>query len=477
MNRYRIAPLVLLLLTFAAGAAQAASLELNSIQFPEREEVDLSFAARPGAPNATISGSVEYREGQARIDLRFRSMKPAILFSGDVTCYVIWAVSMDGHVDNLGEFVVSERNHETEFSTAKKDFALMITAEPYYLVTRPSELVVFFNEPPRHKRIPHRSFTFSDFAPAPRHQMSSITEIQWDSETPLDLLQARKAFELAGRMRAESYAPLVYQDAGAALKEANRIAEKSRISRKLLDQARRSVALSNTAINISRSREQAAEMERQVARRRAEMEALEARATAAELKARDARAMVEAAHAENERLERDRDRIIRETQALAQDRATMESSLNAMRSERERLEQEKEHLNSRLEAALSTLATTRKSAKGYVVSLPDILFDVNEATLRDEAKHILAKLSGILLLMPDLKIRVEGHTDSTGGSEYNKRLSELRARSVTDFIAGQEISTDRLTAVGYGMERPVADNSTTEGRRQNRRVELVIGED
>ena len=111
-----------------------------------------------------------------------------------------------------------------------------------------------------------------------------------------------------------------------------------------------------------------------------------------------------------------------------------------------------------------------------IVSLPDILFDTNEATLKDEAKVVIAKLAGILLILPELNLRVEGHTDSTGSADYNQGLSERRATTVRDFLAEQGIGGQRMMAVGYGLTRPVADNSTREGRAENRRVEIVIAE-
>jgi len=78
--------------------------------------------------------------------------------------------------------------------------------------------------------------------------------------------------------------------------------------------------------------------------------------------------------------------------------------------------------------------------------------------------------------MPELNLRVEGHTDATGSDEYNQQLSERRAASVRDFLAQQGVGMNRMVAVGYGASRPVADNQTREGRAKNRRVEIVIGE-
>ena len=140
------------------------------------------------------------------------------------------------------------------------------------------------------------------------------------------------------------------------------------------------------------------------------------------------------------------------------------------------LAREKEDLSARLQGALSSVADTQASARGMIVSLPDILFDTDQATLKQDAKVVIAKLAGILLIMPELNLRVEGHTDSTGSPDYNQGLSERRSASVLEFLGQQGISHERMMSVGYGLTRPVADNATREGRAKNRRVEIVIAE-
>ena len=105
-----------------------------------------------------------------------------------------------------------------------------------------------------------------------------------------------------------------------------------------------------------------------------------------------------------------------------------------------------------------------------------MLFTLNEASLKPEARERITKLSGILLIMSELNLRIEGHTDSTGSDEHNQRLSERRAGSVKDLLASQGIDMNRMVAVGYGEQRPMVDNSSKSGRQQNRRVEIVISE-
>ena len=162
--------------------------------------------------------------------------------------------------------------------------------------------------------------------------------------------------------------------------------------------------------------------------------------------------------------------------ALERQKAQLETQKVQLEAQRSALEKQKSELSQRLEGALSRVAETKNTARGFIVNLPDILFDTSQATLKSEARITIAKLSGILLLMPDLNLRVEGHTDSTGTAAFNMTLSQKRADSVLAFLGESGIDADRMKAVGYGVERPIADNTTAEGRARNRRVELVIGE-
>jgi outer membrane protein OmpA-like peptidoglycan-associated protein len=108
------------------------------------------------------------------------------------------------------------------------------------------------------------------------------------------------------------------------------------------------------------------------------------------------------------------------------------------------------------------------------VNVSDVLFDTASATLKPGAREKLAKVSGILVTHPGLKLEVEGHTDSVGSTDYNQGLSERRAESVRRYLVEQRIPAASVSAVGLGEGQPVASNETAAGRQQNRRVELVV---
>ncbi len=466
-------------LTLGTGMAEA--IELHSTIFPEGRTVDIRLEPLPGAARGRVNAQVTFRDGQSRIMVEYDDLKPAILFAGDVTCYVLWAVSRDGQAENLGEFLVDNPKNKLEFTTGKKAFALMVTAEPYYLVSRPSSLVTYIARPSTDRRATSAAFEFVGLGPSPNPALTSITDIRWDSKTPLTLLQARKAHELASQNDAPVHANQIYREALEALDEANALEEKQQRNRKLLDAARRSVALSNEALNITARRKEGIEIEKQIAARRAEMQALEQRAAeseaaaqkaldaarAAEISAEEAEQRLEASRTDMEQLYEQKQLLEKQAEALRAETLGLEAGMVSLRKE-------KSDLSQRLSSALSHVAETRNSARGYVVNLPDILFDVNQATLKTETKPVLAKLAGILLVIPDLKVTVEGHTDATGSEEYNLDLSRRRAESVLEFLSGEGVERGRLSATGFGKSKPVADNDTAEGRKKNRRVEIVI---
>ena len=477
MISHAIRAFVVLLILATASSGITGEITLYAPQFPTGNSVSLDMLASPQAPRARVEAKVNFNKtGQAEIEVEYREMKPAVLFGGDITTYVVWAVSKDGHAVNLGELPTRDSKGSVRYRTGLKSFALLITAEPYYLVRKPSEMAMFYNANPASKRIPSDDFSFTDFVPAADHQLDSILNIAWDSDEPLELIQAEKAYEIAERIGADSYAPDLYSQATTTLEQAKALAGAGRKRKTSADYALRSVAMSNDAIGISERKIEAAELEAEIAERRAEMESLEARALEAETMLTEAEGLLAEAG--------------EKTRALTAERAQLESGMDALRTERSALvaeqaalvtavaglKQERELLSSRLDDALSQVADTRNTARGTIINLPDILFDVSKSTLKPEARLVIAKLAGILLIMGDLNTRIEGHTDATGGYDYNMSLSEARAASVRDFLFDEGIEIRRMTVKGYGPDRPIADNTSTEGRAKNRRVEIVIAE-
>src|SRR6201995_5973784 len=117
-----------------------------------------------------------------------------------------------------------------------------------------------------------------------------------------------------------------------------------------------------------------------------------------------------------------------------------------------------EQMRERLRAQLSQVLQTQETARGLIVNMSDVLFDSGKYTLKPEAREKLAKVSGILLAYPNLKVQVEGYTDNIGSDEYNQKLSEQRAGTVRDYLVSQSVQDANVTAAGYGKTNPIADN-------------------
>ncbi|MGH9241146.1 MAG: OmpA family protein, partial [Vicinamibacterales bacterium] len=160
-----------------------------------------------------------------------------------------------------------------------------------------------------------------------------------------------------------------------------------------------------------------------------------------------------------------------EARRLAEQR---EREASAARLAREQAEKDRDAVREQLRQQLNVILETRETARGLIINLSDVLFDVDKSTLKPGAREKLARIAGILASHPDLRIEIEGHADSTGSTEYNQGLSERRAQSVRQYFNQQGVTTPIVAAVGFGETRPVATNGTAAGRQQNRRVEIIV---
>jgi outer membrane protein OmpA-like peptidoglycan-associated protein len=208
----------------------------------------------------------------------------------------------------------------------------------------------------------------------------------------------------------------------------------------------------------------------------AQQQAAQAQAQADE----DARRRAEAERAEAEARREQADAQAQQQQALAQQAAAQAAAAAALQTANQAEQQrqdairQKEEMRARLLAQLNQVLQTRDTARGLIVSMPDVLFDFNQYTLKAEARERLAKISGIVLAYPDLKLEIDGYTDSIGSDEYNQTLSDKRAEAVRDYLVSSGVSMNSVVARGMGKADPVADNNTAAGRQLNRRVELIV---
>ena len=185
------------------------------------------------------------------------------------------------------------------------------------------------------------------------------------------------------------------------------------------------------------------------------------------------------AQAEADREAAEKGRAEAEQQQAAARAEQQKAQTAAEESERQRQEavRQKEEMRARLLAQLNQVLQTRDSPRGLIVNMPDVLFDTGQYSLKPAARERLARISGIVLAYPNLKLEIEGHADSVGGDEYNQRLSEKRSASVRDYLVNSGVSINNTVTRGLGKSEPVADNKTAAGRKLNRRVEMIVSGD
>ncbi len=464
--------------------ATAAEVNLSAVQFPERKTIDLTFAATDRAPaGAVLQASVRAEGPQTKVQVSWKKMKPALLYGGDVTSYVLWSVTKDGVAENLGELFVEDPSGDVTFQTGKKQFGLMVTAEPFPGVTRTGDLVVFTSQAAPAGKAPSAPFTYSKFVSEAKAANPSIGNMEWKSDEPLSLVQARNVLALAEKVGAASVNPKSMEEARRTFAQAQNSTKSGGSGKAVLDYSRRTVSLASEAIRDLYRKRAADEAARVEAERRAQEEQLRQAA----LSEADRRKQTEEAMVELEKLRRETQLDLEQTKkaaaALTAAKASLETDKAALLAEKAKLEQEqaalkkeRDALASRLGGALERVAETKKTARGLVVNLPGISFDTGKATLKPDTRVTLGKLSGILMMLPDLNIRVEGYTDSTGSAATNQKLSSERAMNVFAFLRELGIAETRMAYEGYGPENPVAPNDSADGRAKNRRVEIVVAE-
>jgi outer membrane protein OmpA-like peptidoglycan-associated protein len=559
MRRILRASLITLAAAWLAAPLPAADVQLAAVQFPERSTVKLEMAPTARVTPAQARASVKVRDGQANIEVDYENLPPAILFGGDVTSYVLWAVARDGTAENLGELTVRSPNGSGSFRSGQKEFALLVTAEAFPLVVRPSDLVVLTSLAPKSKKFRSATVTLSNLTPGVRVGNQNIGGMSYKGTEPIVVVQAQSVLTQAKQMGADQYDANALREAETTLAQSTNSFRAGR-EKVGVDYAARSLSLSSSAIRdtqrrvaeqaaadaaaqraaqmrtleeqrtsaqqqaaaaqeqalsareqavaareqaaaaqaqLASSQQELAQAQQQAATAQQQMTTLQQQAQLAQEESAAAQARADAAGlsaeaAQAARLEAEQSRskaealasqadaarseAERASAAAAEAAATLEAQKRELQAENQRLVAERADLEKRLTGALSDVADISQSARGIVVSLPDILFDLNKATLKPNAQVALGKLSGIVSLFPAINLRIEGHTDSTGTDAINDKLSRDRADSVMAFLRGQGVASSRMTTEGYGSRVPVADNSTPPGRARNRRVEIILAE-
>jgi outer membrane protein OmpA-like peptidoglycan-associated protein len=484
----------------------------------------IDFRGTALMPGSRGEAKVESKQGYIEIEVEFDDLKPANTQGAEYLTYVLWAISPEGRTANLGEILLNGTKSKLNVTTELQVFGLVVTAEPYFAVTRPSDLIVMENVVRKDTigKIEEIDAKYELLQRGQYQKMSNPLALKLDSKVPLELYEARNAVQIAKSMGAEQFASESFMKAEKSLAQAEAYQARKAGTKPVTMTAREAVQTAEDAraIAVKRQEENALAAERQQAAER-ETQSLNAK-NAAENETDRVKREAELA---SSRAALEKDRLLREkdSQALASadaaDRARRESNLRALEADskltaakmeadsqlaaakneadrlrldneaqkvaaqaaearalqqKTQLEADKVAMRAQLLQQFNAILTTQDTARGLIVSMPDVLFDTAKHTLRPLAREKLAKVAGIIAGHPGLRLEVEGHTDSVGTDAYNQTLSEQRSESVRLYLTEQGMASGAVTAKGMGEGSPVASNDSSSGRQQNRRVEIVV---
>ena len=455
--------------------------ELDAVNYFHRSgSTHVNFDGTNLLPGAHGEAKVDSQRGGIHISAEFRGLTPANGFGPEYLTYVLWAISADGRPQNLGEVLPAGTKNNIEVTTSFQSFGLIVTAEPYFAVSMPSDVIVLQN-------------VFSDKTQGVLEQVhihytllpkglyagtegakSVMNPVTRNEHTPLELYEAHNAARIARMNQADKYAGDIMKAVDTDLQNADAMdSNKSRDEKMEITYAREAVQKSEDA-RISSLRKMAAEKSaQQVAdKEAAQASAAQSQEMAANAQADAAKAKAAADAAAAAKAQADAERAKAEADAANARTRAAEAERNAQDSQKDAAA-----VREKLKAQLNAILATSEGARGLIVNMSDVLFDTGKYTLKPGTQVSLAKVATILQLYPGLKVQVEGYTDSVGGDEYNQKLSENRANAVHDFLIQNGVPSTNVSAAGYGKNKPVADNSTPQGRAQNRRVNLVVSGD
>jgi len=451
-------------------------------------------------PQARGEARVESRTGRLEINAKLSGMQPANKFGLEYLTYVLWAVTPEGRANNLGEIILKEGRSEVRVTTDLQAFGLIVTAEPYFAVTQPSDLVVAQNIVRADTKGREEAIDVK-YELLPKGLYASSVEplrdvvYGIDSKAPLDIFQARNAVRIARAAKADQYASSTFAKAEQDLKQAEDYYRRKQGRTPIGTVAREAAQTAEEArvMSLKHQEEERVEKEKEAAAgREAQAKAETETETRRREQAETERASAEQAKAEAERSKQESDvaaqkaaqerqdaeaakaAALAQQQALQAENKQVRSQAEVAEQGRQKAEEEKAQMRARLLQQLNAILVTRDTARGLIATMPDVLFETNRFTLKPGARESMAKLAGILLAYPDLRLEVDGHTDSVGSDAYNQQLSEKRAASVRDYLAQQGIPISSVAVMGFGKTQPIASNATAAGRQQNRRVELVV---
>jgi len=469
--------------TFHVTVVEHTTMAVNYHFRSGSTKVDLQ--ATDLMPGAKGTAKVESHLGRINLHVQANRLDSPQKFGTEYLTYVLWAITPEGRASNLGEIVPGDDDRKLDVTTDLQAFGLVVTAEPYFGVTQPSDVVVLENRV-RPDTVGATEYIEAKYELVGRGQYiprrSEYAPLVLDPKTPLYLEQARNAVRIAQLSGGEKYASESFAKAAKLLQQAEDYQARRKPQQKpVATVAREAVQASEDArlISVRRRHEEELANERQAGADR------EAKANHETQRANDETQRANAA-ADAQSDAANKARNDAEAARLAQAKAESDSAQSKLdaanaaalaQQQAAKAEAEKAELRAKLLQQLNAVLETRDTSRGLIVNMSDVLFETDKYALRAVARERLAKIAGIVLANPDLHLVAEGHTDSVGTEAYNQQLSEQRAGSVKDYLVQQGIPSASVTSQGFGKSQPVASNDNAAGRQQNRRVELVVSGD
>ena len=445
--------------------------QLDAVNYFNRSgSTHVGFEGTNLMPGARGEAKVNAVTGKTEISVHFEGLTPANGFGSEYLTYVLWAISADGRPQNLGELELAGNKASLDVTTSFQAFGMIVTAEPYYSVSQPSDVVVLqnvftdkTNGVLQQVNVHYQLLPRGLYAPTSGSKSVEFPITDRD-HTPLALYEAYNAQRIAASVGADQYAPDIMKEVATDPANAQDIQSSKHRDVKMEFTYARSATQRAEDARIVTLRKQAEQrqQEAQDAKLKAQQEAMQAQQQASNSQAAADAAAAAQAQAEAAKAKADAEA------------ANARAEAAAANQQAEASKQEAAATREKLRAQLNSVLATTETARGLIVNMGDVLFDTARYTLKPNAQIALAKVSTILQLHPDLRVQVEGYTDSVGGDAYNQKLSENRANAVHDFLVQNGVPAANVTSVGYGKADPVASNDTASGRAQNRRVNLVV---
>lgn len=435
----------------------------------------INFSGTSLMSQASGKATVTSKLSATRVQADFKNLESPETFGPEYLTYVLWAITPDGRPTNVAEIVPKDGKATLDVTVNLQAFGLIVTAEPYFAVRMPSDVVVMQNEATNSTvgKVEEINAKYQLLKRGQYIQNADRNEVQpfaMSPKTPLALYEAENAVKIARWAGAEQYASDTFSKAEQLLRQAQDYQTRKAGKKPVIMTAREAVQTAEDArtIAIRRAQQEQQAQERQAAAERAaEAKAKAEQEAAARAQAEAAQAAAEAAR-EKAQAEAEKARLeAEEAQQRSQQANQIAQQAVAQRAE----------MRARLLQQLNSILQTRQTPRGLVVTMSHVFFNTGKYTLHQETREMLAKMAGIFLAYPGIKIEVDGYTDNTGSEEVNEKLSQQRADTVESFLVQQGVPATSISSHGFGEANPVAPNDTATGRAMNRRVEIVISGD